>query len=337
MASGPDVISRWVQEVGKPNPKFLRPSAANVQINPSDDREIFSYGPHFILGKLIGTREKGFVLVNSTRYSHNTSGHQAHISRQLEHAGLKSILLPFASLRGADILTNSIRLVAVEQDDWHKIPHYHKTLAEVPENHRAEAEESSWGDWVYYTEAHVAGQSVFSAEYQYFVPATPEYKRKRAYFISAFDPQESHQHYFLAQLPRGPKPTSVKDALHLLRPPAVLRADEAGLSVVRQGDVFGIPTDLTTKYLKGPGVEIVKRGRLSFKGVPSSHEGTEVIYGWSGETYARGCLYHKPVDVRWDPGPTHKRQKLGDGKTWYQIAKNTVPTGRSWSLVGSID
>jgi hypothetical protein len=29
--------------------------------------------------------------------------------------------------------------------------------------------------------------------------------------------------------------------------------------------------------------------------------------------------------------------KLGDGKTWYKLVKNTVPEGRSWSVTGKVD
>jgi hypothetical protein len=329
MASASDVIERWVDQVGTKSPRFLRPRC-NIEIDSIHPEIIYSYGYHFVLAQLIGTREKGFVLINSTKYSVTTSQHQSDIARYIGRSGLRSILLPFVSLRSAGIDRSSIRLVAVEDDDWRRTPHDARTYEDIPEGNRDGAYHNEWNDtWTYYTQQHVAGQSVFSAEYQ-IGWGDP----KRAYFVSAFDEQETHQHYFLAQLPPRVKPTSVKDALHLLRPPAVLEADALSKSVIRQGDIFAVPTDWTTRELTARGGQIEKRGRL----LNTSHVGTEVIT-FPDLAVARGCLYHKPEGRSpWDRfDPTHKRQKLGDGKQWHAIVKNTVPEGRSWSLVGSID
>lgn len=57
----------------------------------------------------------------------------------------------------------------------------------------------------------------------------------------------------------------------------------------------------------------------------TNHEATDVAYMPNGTTLARGILWHSP------PGrePDHIRRKLGDGKTWHLIQKNTVPIGKT--------
>jgi hypothetical protein len=48
--------------------------------------------------------------------------------------------------------------------------------------------------------------------------------------------------------------------------------------------------------------------------------------------YARGCMYH---DVGAWRERDHARIKLGDGKTWHLIAKNTVPQTRASRTAGA--
>lgn len=329
--SSAKVIARWVQEVGKENPRFLRPSKPPIYIGAGDI--IYSYGTHFVLGQLIGTREKGFVLLNSERYSVTTGGHQADIRYEVRKAGLRAILIPFASLRGAgidDALRKTITPIEIQDDEFVQRKHTAPTLEEVPEKNRWNAHQLPDGRFEYETTQHIMGESVFRADYR-----LEPYGQtiSRAYFVSAFDEQERNLHYFLAQLPKGRKPTSVKDAIWLLRPPAVLEADAAGLSVTRQGDIFGVPTTLSTKDVHHGGWLTIKMGRL----LNTSHVATEVVVG-PGGPYARGTLYHKPVTAWGRPAaPEHRRQKLGDGKTWHKIVKNTVPDDRSWSLIGNVD
>jgi hypothetical protein len=39
-------------------------------------------------------------------------------------------------------------------------------------------------------------------------------------------------------------------------------------------------------------------------------------------TLARGTMYHDPQGRRAD----HARRRIGDGKSWHVVIKNTVPT-----------
>jgi hypothetical protein len=192
---------------------------------------------------------------------------------------------------------------------------------------------------------HRLGESVFHASYETrerklnpetrdpWSGYTYETVKASAYFLSAFDSQERTRHYFLAQLPAKAKPVSVKDAFEALRPTLVIDADKVGVPVTRQGDIFAIPSPLTTRELRkaADGATPVKAGPL----LGQRHTATEVIHlTTAGLTYARGILTHT--------GGEHRRQAMGDRKTWHLIVKNTVPTdqhgaNRAWSQVGNVD
>lgn len=187
---------------------------------------------------------------------------------------------------------------------------------------------------------------------------------RKAKFLSAFDHNEARECYFLCELPKTAAVT-VDEAFLALRPKPVVLAQDAGLHVERQGDIFAIPTSLTTRELKSRAklvetnvyneetnvfdrvkVPMVKRGRL----LTTNHTATEVIVTKDGDTYARGILRHEVSGWR---TPDHARRKMGDGKTWHRIIKNTVPLAtdrtnssgnlfqsgqsRAWTMGGSVD
>ena len=70
--------------------------------------------------------------------------------------------------------------------------------------------------------------------------------RKRSRFVSSFDYNEPRELYFLASLPRTSRARTVDMAIDDLAPRAVHAAYARGLAVKRQGDIFAIPTPLTT-------------------------------------------------------------------------------------------
>lgn len=144
-----------------------------------------------------------------------------------------------------------------------------------------------------------------------------EHRTRRAKFLSSFDYQEAQPLYFLCELPRSNVQT-VDEAYELLKPPAVKAAFDSGLPVARQGDIFAIPTSLTTRELKSRAREVGKRLAL----LGGTHTASEVIVTNEG-TYARGVLYHDPGEWR---ERDHARRKMGNGRTWHRILKNTVPS-----------
>ena len=161
-----------------------------------------------------------------------------------------------------------------------------------------------------------------------------------AYFLSGFDHQEPTPLYFFAELPPRVKPTTVDEAYTFLKPEPVLLAEQMERAVTRQGDIFAVETSLTTRALTKQGAVYEKR---LYTDTPSwwgqranrvqtaqllgtNHCATEVARLPGGITLARGSLYHDPIGRRRD----HVRRRIGDGKTWHIIVKNTVPntTGR---------
>lgn len=139
---------------------------------------------------------------------------------------------------------------------------------------------------------------------------------RTAYFLSGFDMQERRPLYFFCELPQGVEPNTVADAYEDLKPQAVKLAEQMNRPVVRQGDIFAIALNRTTKRdLRKQGATFVKRGTL----LNTNHVATETAHLPDGTTLARGMLYHAP---QWRE-PDHARRKLPDG--WCVAVKNTVP------------
>lgn len=174
---------------------------------------------------------------------------------------------------------------------------------------------------------------------EYVIPITVN---RRSKYLSAFDHNEAREVYFLCELPRTSAST-VDEAFEALKPKEVVSAEAAGLTPQRQGDIFAIPTAYTTKELKSRG-EVVKRPHV----LGTNHTATEVVITSEG-TYARGILRHEPGGWR---DADHARIKLGDGKTWHRLVKNTVPgdggssgnmtarqsgQSRAWTMGGQVD
>jgi hypothetical protein len=145
---------------------------------------------------------------------------------------------------------------------------------------------------------------------------------KWATFLSSFDYQEPRPLYFLCELPYGAKPNTVDEAIEALKPPEVVAALARGLNVVRQGDLFAIPTKLTTRQIRRMRTSEFAKG---LRVLGTNHSVTEGVVLRGGAVLGRGIMRHEPE--RWRP-PDHVRQKLGDGKTWHLLVRNTVPRSR---------
>lgn len=198
------------------------------------------------------------------------------------------------------------------------------------------------GTYTWETSRHWLGESVVRAAVR---TGRGPRERRWSYFLSGFDLQESRRLYFFAELPRGPKPTTVAEAYEVLKPDTVKAAEIMGRDVTRQGDIFGVSMTTTKRELRAQGATFERYSdRVTFVDVTSrdgnvysvprvipghaallgqNHYATEVARV-GGETFARGCLYHAPEHR----DPDHARRKLGDGKAWHLIVKNTVPTGK---------
>lgn len=156
-----------------------------------------------------------------------------------------------------------------------------------------------------------------------------------AYYLSSFDYNEPHTPYFMCELPSyvhrdgqryTVKPETIDEAIDWLRPDTVVQAQRAGLDVLRQGDIFAIPTAYTTADLLAR-----CKDRQVTKGKPTvlgtNHAPTHAIFTDDGEVYGRGRLYHTPQGF--NRTPDHRVVELGDRETWYRLVKNTVPLDKA--------
>lgn len=138
-------------------------------------------------------------------------------------------------------------------------------------------------------------------------------------FVSSFDYQERFPLYFLAEVPPTARVESVEDAVLALSPPIVHAAVAQGRLVKRQGDMFAIPTELTTAdVLARTGGEIVRMQGV----MGTDHIATESVTGKKRVTYARGKLHHKPRGRRADHAIVHL------GEDWHLVVPNAVPRRR---------
>jgi hypothetical protein len=347
------ITERFAEEAGKENPKFLHNKSANVFEGRERGRPaIYSYGYHFPMAVLMPDDDgnpRGWWLVNGDKYSISTTRHQNGVRSALQRTGLPMVIIPFSAIREAGIDQESIKRIEVLPDRYTWEP---RTRDEAPKdwelrgNHGQDRDWSELPDgrWAYMASVHHLGESLITAKYDYrLVPFDREtgrypHESGTAYFLSAFDENEGGVGglYFLCQLPESATPTTVAEAREALKPSAVLHADKYGtrgnLPVLRQGDVFAVPTEFDTRDLPGP-------SQRSTYVLGVNHVATEVRtaenIGGRVDTYGRGYLRHKPRE-RWRR-PQHRQVKLGDGKTWYLLVKNTVPEGRSWSMGGNVD
>jgi hypothetical protein len=146
-------------------------------------------------------------------------------------------------------------------------------------------------------------------------------RTRRPYFLSSFDYQESTPLYFLCELPANARPETVEQAIDALKPPEVVAAEARGITVTRQGDLFAIPTRLSKRQLRrlrGQRRDFEKRLRV----LGTNHSVTEGVVCKGGAVFGRGVMRHEPDAWR---TPDHARQRMGDGKTWHMLVRNTVP------------
>jgi hypothetical protein len=143
--------------------------------------------------------------------------------------------------------------------------------------------------------------------------------RRNVKFLSGFDHNEARRSYFFCELPTCDAVT-IDAAYEALKPNTVRVAEQGGLTVRRQGDIFAIAMpNLTTPMLTRLGAVRHKRGQL----LGTNHTATETATLPDGRLFARGCLRHQPVRR----GPDHAMAKIG--RTWHLIVKNTVPLTRA--------
>lgn len=260
---------------------------------------------------------------------------------------------------------NRTRIVCERQDDGrYSVPHFRHWLGEAIFKATVTGETERLA-----TEDEIA-QNLHTYVYGTRTRRVIVTRTKRtAKFLSAFDHNEARECYFLCELPRT-KAVTVEEAFEALKPLAVVNALAAGLPVQRQGDIFAIPTSLTTRELKaraipaevngwatndeGQSTVVVTTTAIRKREIllSTNHTLSEVVVTKDG-TYGRGTMRHEPGQWR---EADHARIKLGNGKGWFRILRNTVPqakkdsrsntgprgtnqsgSARAWTMGGNVD
>jgi hypothetical protein len=219
-----------------------------------------------------------------------------------------------------------------------------------------------------------SGESVRHGVRGEAAPMIETKRTRRAYFLSAFDSNERHPHYFLAELPAvwddpaktRVRPVSVADAFRYLMPAQVRYADGMGADVKRQGDIFAYrPADM---YWIEKAHAIAFRNPERNASIPLDGSGRHIVSelvkltsldGRTDRYFGRGRIVHNSGIRSWNGrirGREHEALKLGD--SWHEFARNLVPmaapnvstasgrfrrrapgvpTVRAWSIIGRID
>jgi hypothetical protein len=355
MTSADDAIRRWADIMeGKTTQRPLR--ASNVFVE--DDR-VYSYGHHFELARPLRDKQGKVLsyLLNGDTFSVTTNKHQWSVRNAL--TGKDTVIIPHSALEAAGVDRDSIKILGRLEDRWENRRHHSETFPvgahwreervwdevrerEAPSRKVLGSSRAQWSpeitvttrtdgtkfyDWV--TVHHWLGESLIRAKVVWWGKGADGFRTRTrwATFLSGFDHQESRPLYFFCEMPYGFKGTTVPEAYEALKPDPVIMAEQMGRSWTRQGDIFAVPTRLDRKALVARGARLEKRAPMNAPrptNLPyilnTNHTATEVAY-LPGVTLARGVLYHDPGDR----GPDHARRKMGDGKAWHIVVKNTVP------------
>lgn len=297
-----------------------------------EDNTLYSFGRHFSMA-VRGEFGSGIrFVINGDRSSHTTNGHVRMCINELK----PNVQIPFSAMSAAGVEPESIQIVAHTRDrQWYVCSKCgRETTSDSSSDHRdvhaadrspiCDEAENSW--------RHELGAVVFKAD--------------DGFFLSATDPQEDiRRGYFLCKLPGVVN--SVAEALDSLKPDFVNRAEQAGREVRRQGDIFFVASEVTTRELVTAealasnqiGLFTGRKASIKYKPIPTekrvrlletSHVVSEAKQ--NEYLYVRGVVRHDPQG--WNRTPEHKALKLGKA-IWWRVFKNTALGG--WSAVGDID
>jgi hypothetical protein len=313
-----DIIQRWVDrctgETDRPN--FGRHS--NVF---AVDDHLYSYGSHFTLAMHLPW---GFLL-NGDRYSSSTTQQQWKVRRVMDggrpwerdfkQSKHPYVIIPFEALAAARVDLETVVPVDSKPDRFEPVQKTGPAPLWATGEYLGEwvresnAKPNGDGTYTYDERRHFLGECVFRATV--YGPA-PDFDSREAYFISAWDNQDRGT-YFLSELPHAVD--SLDEAYEALKPETVKRGEREGRRIVRQGDIFAVETEVTTRALTKAGAVRERMAPL----LGTNHVATEVAVLPNGATLARGFLHHKPPFRDSD----HRRQRIGNN--WAVIVKNTVP------------
>src|SRR5216683_696374 len=272
------------------------------------DGAAFSYGRHF---PLIIEIPGGF-LVNGSRYSVSTARHQSLALRALAESRQRYAVVPFNAIERAMAALNHRVPISFLSELKEMVS---STIPSSGERWRS-VEYMKPDGTVAHRSVHTLGDSVIRVGNHDFVSAVDETGVGRGI-------------YFFTQLPSRKTPSSLQEALDMLKPPFVRNAEKEGLEVRRQGEWFAVPVRTRTRQLMRDvrrGVAV--HGQDHVLGRDGHHRlKHSVIYKYGpkkGQVFARGSMRHTRGE--------HRMLALPE---WSRIVHSVQ--GRSYSLSGNFD
>lgn len=374
MSTHEQVIERFAQEAGKPDPRFLKGDDfvfPNHGGHYGGKDTLYSYGHHFPLAVVMPGADgpRGWWLLNGDFFmiwtnrgrtqSPSTRRHQDMTRDAVKRTGLPYMALSFTALREAGIDRDSIEPVHVLPDRYT----WERRVREEPPRDWERDERATWrtdaepnsshyyrnweqledGRWSYEQPAHHLGEAVFRARYKYETRVSPAYydfsSGRRV--TSSYEVREGTA-YFLSAFDENEPGNGLYFMAQLpdgARPQTVDEARDA----LKPDSVRFAERDGKAVLRQGDVFAVPVPG-MPTKGLDKSPDPGHYVLGVNhtvtevrtlgSATFGRGIMRHKPRDGR---APDHRNLKLGDRKTWYELVRNTVPEGRSWARGGEVD
>jgi len=306
----------------------------------SEDDTLYSYGSHFPLAKYLGKKAGEHLFVkNGDHYSQSTSGHQS-ITRCICKGPTVSINV----LRAAGINFHNLCLLPTDGQ-----PYIVSYRADFTEHVYRDEKAKYWKDMQGYEKPRFRNQFIPPRQGMF---VSYNWKDEKNYtagcwrIIGAilirhndedFLCSKDEGNYFVAKLPV--QVSTIDQAFKALKPPEVLRAEQRGAKVLRQGEWFFVPSGLSHKEFakkanltKTKLFNLAKVSPLPLRPRDDENEASRnkhccrQYFLLNEGIYATGNVYHRNT---FDNRVTNKHKALKLGEQWYKVCLNTELA--SWS------
>jgi hypothetical protein len=211
-----------------------------------ESNALFSYGPHFALAHYLGERDgKGFFLKNGDRASQTTSRQQAEVQElctgpTVSFSAFAAAGINLPPLRTENVLdfAEDTRVYIMRDKETGAFYRLGKWNGELGEYERGEVFVPP-KQGAFFPDRSQAEKDGFVSGVWHVIAACLIHLNGR-YLLSAIDEGS----YFVSDLSSPAK--SIREALALLKPREVRKAEAKCATVMRQGEWFFIPTGVKT-------------------------------------------------------------------------------------------
>ncbi len=274
---------------------------------------LYSYGYHFPLAVDLGS----LYVVNGDKYSVTTSSHRSTLLSLVPNS--RRVEIPFSAL--ASMMIGKGKKIYSQSDVVKEVMKFN-VIDWENDRYLYTGRLNKQGEPIM---DHVLGGSLFEYEGSYFVTGMD---------LSGVDPRGL---FFLteiapSQIERYGEPTSMVEAMELLKPDEVKKAEEAGHEVYRQGEWFFVK-DERLEPKEGIVKDYELKHRTDKESAHFASEGFSFVEMGELVQVVRGIVKHKRKE--------HRMLKLFETGTkpkdrnWY-IAYESVQ-GTSWKASGNVD